>query len=88
MKEIKRPCGVLFTFQDFCRLNPHFKGITLRVRLAKEIESGKVAAVATVPGGKGRPQKVFAFTPITEDILDEVISQEYNLADEYLSFAE
>ena len=53
--------------------NPSFKEITLRVRLTNAITSGKVVEIGTVPGGKGRPQKVFCLAPATPNILNKAI---------------
>lgn len=50
-------------------LNPDMKFITLRVRLQKRIENGEIMEIGSIPGGQGRPRKVFAYTPVTDTIL-------------------
>jgi hypothetical protein len=48
-----------FTVDEFAKLNPDAKQITLRVRLAKLIESGEAVEVRTQTNGKLRPRKIF-----------------------------
>lgn len=81
-KEVKWPTTQYFTIDDLIVLNTQFVLITLRVRLTKAIEEdGKVAEIGSIPGGKGRPKKVFAFTPVTKDVLDKAESNGINLVD-------
>lgn len=75
------PTATLFTIKELHRLNPKFIEITLRVRLSKAIEGGKVAEIGSIPGDKGRPQKVFSMTPITKAALDKAKSEHINLVD-------
>jgi len=75
------PTTTYFTIADLHKLNPKFVNITLRVRLANAIEDGKVAELGSVPGGKGRPQKVFSLTPITQNTLNKAKSDNINLVD-------
>ena len=66
------PTTSYFTFKDLYSINPQFdKEITLRVRLAKEVESGKVAEIGAIPGGLRRPPKVYALTPVSQITLDK-----------------
>lgn len=63
------PTTPYFTIRELHNLNPKFVNITLRVRLTNAIEAGQIAEIGSVPGGKGRPQKVFAKTPVTQNVL-------------------
>lgn len=66
------PTSTYFTFNDLHKLNPEFdKKITLRVRLANAIEEGNVAEIGSIPGGQGRPPKVYVLTPVTQIALDK-----------------
>jgi hypothetical protein len=66
------PTTPYFTIKDLLSLNPSFIEITLRVRLAKaKDEDGKVAEIGFIHGGKRRPRKVFAMTPVTQMCLDK-----------------
>jgi hypothetical protein len=75
------PTATLFTIKELHRLNPKFIEITLRVRLSKAIETGKVAEIGSIPGEKGRPQKVFSLTPVTKITLDKARAEHINLVD-------
>lgn len=75
------PTATLFTIKELHRLNPKFIEITLRVRLSKAIEGGKVAEIGSIPGEKGRPQKVFSLTPITKLTLERARAESINLVD-------
>lgn len=75
------PTATLFTIKELHRLNPKFVEITLRVRLSKAIEGAKVAEIGSVPGEKGRPQKVFSMTPVTQNTLNKARAEHINLVD-------
>ena len=75
------PTATLFTIQELHRLNPKFVNITLRVRLSNAILAGKVAEIGSIPGEKGRPQKVFSLTPVSKLTLDKARSEQINLVD-------
>lgn len=89
-KTITWPTASLFTIRDLHRLNPRFLEITLRVRFAKEIEKGRVAEIGSLGtgGGMGRPQKVFTFTPITQEKVRQAVGLKINLADGMLPLPE
>jgi hypothetical protein len=70
-----------FTIKDLQKLNPKFVNITLRVRLTNAIEDEKIVEIGAVPGGKGRPQKVFSLTPVTKTVLDTATAAGINLVD-------
>jgi len=70
-----------FTIADLHKLNPKFVNITLRVRLANAIQDSKVAEIGCVPGGKGRPQKVFSLTPVPQSTLNKAKADNINLVD-------
>ena len=75
------PTVALFSIKELHRLNPKFIEITLRVRLAKKIEAGEVVEIGCIPGEKGRPQKVFSLTPVTELTLNKARAEKINLVD-------
>ena len=75
------PNTTYFTIPELLKLNSKFVEITLRVRLAKAIEEGQVAEIGAIPGGKGRPQKIFSLTPVTQLVLDKARSNNINLVD-------
>lgn len=76
------PTTPFFTLDDVFALQPDAKEITLRVRLAKEIEKGKAAEIGCKTGGQGRPKKVFAFTPVPQSTLDLARTQNITLVDQ------
>lgn len=69
------PRKMHFTIDELFALNPQFNAeITLRVRITGEngeIVKGKVAEIGCIRGQQGRPQKVYALTPITKIILEK-----------------
>ena len=80
------PTSTYFTIQDVVQLNPQMltaskSEITIRVRLTNAIEDGKVAEIGAVPGGKGRPLKVFSLTPVTQTTLNKARQDGINLVD-------
>jgi hypothetical protein len=92
MKQIKNktekvilwPKTTYFTNRDVFVLNKEFKEITIRVRITGEngeIAKGTVAEIGFIPGGKGRPQKVYALTPITNTVLNKAKADGVELVD-------
>jgi hypothetical protein len=75
------PTTTFFTIRELHQLNPKFKEITLRVRLGNSIINGKTVEIGSIPGGKGRPQKVFSLTPGTKLMLDDAEKRGINLVD-------
>ena len=75
------PTAALFTIKELHRLNPKFVEITLRVRLSNAITAQRVAEIGSIPGEKGRPQKVFSLTPVTKLILERARAEHINLVD-------
>jgi hypothetical protein len=75
------PTATLFTIKELHRLNPKFVLITLRVRLSKAIETGRIAEIGSIPGESGRPQKVFSLTPVTKITLEKARTEHINLVD-------
>jgi hypothetical protein len=79
---LNMPKASFYTLKELFDLNTHFNAeITIRVRHTKMIEDGKVAEIGAVAGGKGRPQKVFAVTPVTQNLLSKAKSENINLVD-------
>ena len=71
-RSVTWPKSSYFTFDELHTLNPEFdKRITLRVRLANSITDGTVVEIGSIPGGQGRPPKVYSLTPITQITLDK-----------------
>ena len=78
------PSTMFFAIErDLLVLNPKFKKITLRVRLANAIKEGKVSEIGTIPNpkGKGRPLKMFAMTPVTQNMLNKAKAEDITLVD-------
>ena len=75
------PTSTLFSLQELHRLNSKFVEITLRVRLIKAIEAGKVVELGCIPGEKGRPQKVYTMTPVTQLTIDKAKAERINCVD-------
>lgn len=75
------PTTPFFTINDILALNDA-KPITLRVRLAKQIEAGKAIEIGCKTGGQGRPKKVFAFTPIADTTFELAKAENIILVDE------
>ena len=73
-RTINWPTSTYFTLKELLELNSEFKEITLRVRLANSIGEGKVAEIGSIPGGQGRPPKVYVVTPVTQIALDKAES--------------
>lgn len=61
---------VIFTIQELIQKNPTIKTITLRDKLNKDINRGKVSDLGVIPGNQGRPQKVFSMSPVTKIVVD------------------
>ena len=59
------PNGSIFTLKELFALNRDLYEITLRVRVTKQIAMGKIVEIGNKTGGKGRPEKLFCFTPFT-----------------------
>ena len=70
---------------DLFPMNSAAKHITLRVRLAKEIEAGNVACIGQITGAQGRPKKVFAFTPVPQSTRELAKSNHIQPLDEVKS---
>jgi hypothetical protein len=75
------PTATLFTIKELHRLNPKFVEITLRVRLSKAIEAGRIVEIGSIPGEKGRPKKMFSLTPVTKRTLELAREEHINLVD-------
>lgn len=61
-----------FTVNDLFALNPDIPKITLRVRLDKLMAAGQmVKVIGQKNGGKGRPSKIHAMLPVSQEVLDK-----------------
>lgn len=78
---VKWSYATLFTISDLLKLNPSMKEITLRVRLNNAIQDGKISEIGAIPGGKGRPPKIYSNTPVTKETLDKARVKGINLVD-------
>lgn len=77
------PTTQTFTIKgDILPLNPGQKEITIRNHLQKEIESGRIAEIGSIAGSQGRPRKVFAHTPVTENVLSKASADGVTLVDQ------
>jgi len=61
------------------KFNPGAKEITLRVRLNKELEKKAITVIGSLKGSSGRPQNVFAFTPVAKEILEAAKNEGVNI---------
>lgn len=75
------PTMPYFTIEELHRINPKFVNITLRVRLTNAIDGGLIAEIGCLPGGKGRPKKVFSLVPVTQTTLNKAKQDKINLVD-------
>jgi len=75
------PKKAYFIIDDIFAENPSVIHISTRVKLSKAIEEGKVAEIGVVPGGKGRPKKVYALTPVTKTLLNKADQDGISLVD-------
>ncbi len=80
--KVELSTATLFMINDIAKLNPTMKKITLRSKIMTQIKDGKIAEIGSLPGGKGRPVKVFSFTPVTSTILEKAKSKGINLVDD------
>lgn len=78
---VKWPTTPYFTIKELLKVNSDFKEITLRVRLTKFIETNEVVEIGNKSGAQGRPEKVFAKTPVSDSILKEADSNHIVLKD-------
>jgi hypothetical protein len=78
---VQFPKTAFFTIEDLLALNAEFIPITLRVRMNNFREDGTVAEIGYLPGGKGRPKKVFCLTPVTKITLEKARQQNVTLID-------
>lgn len=60
-----------FTIDELAETNKHFIPITLRSRLTKAIDQGKVIKIGTLVKKMGRPKMLLARAPITDDHIKE-----------------
>jgi hypothetical protein len=69
---VEWPTTPFFTIEELwgTSTNANMKEITLRVKLAKQIEAGKVVEIGCKTGEQGRPKKVFSLTPVSQATLD------------------
>jgi len=75
------PTTSYFTIEELHLLNPTFINITLRVRLTNAINDGLIVEIGCLPGGTGRPPKVFSMVPVTQIILNKARQNKINLVD-------
>jgi len=89
---INWPKTQTFTVTDVWELNSHIeKEITCRVNFNKQKENLKIIEFGSKTGGKGRPEKLYAYLPISSIMIQKAKSQKINLADgietKYLNIA-
>lgn len=71
-----------FTIKDLIPLNPQIPvEISLRVKLIAAVDDKVVAEIGFIPGGKGRPPKVYSMTPVTKLTLDKAEASNIQLVD-------
>jgi hypothetical protein len=64
-----------FSFDDLKEFNPTTVVITLRSKLTKCILNNIVVEIGVLSGGKGRPKKIYALSPVTSTMLDKAESK-------------
>ena len=80
--ELKLPTSQWYTLDDVFNSNPQFPHrITARVRHTNAIIAGKTVEIGCILGGKGRPQKVYALTPVSKLVLDAAEAKGINLVE-------
>ena len=75
------PTSTMFTLKDVFGLNKNAKEITIRTNLTKEKENGKIVELGALTGGKGRPEKVFTYSPVSMTIINLAKSKKINIAE-------
>jgi len=71
-----------FTVKEVWKLNPHIeKEITCRVNFNAQKSDQKIIEFGAKTGGKGRPEKLYAYLPITSIMIQKAKTQKVNLAD-------
>jgi len=79
---LNMPKTAYYTLRDLFDVNQHFNAeITIRVRLDVLRNDGKVVEIGWLTGGKGRPQKIFAQTPVTQTTLAKAKADNVSLVD-------
>jgi hypothetical protein len=83
--ELKLPAAGIYTIEELCGSNPEFVEITLRVRLKKFVNDGKVLELGTLHMTKGRPKLVCATSPVSEATMKAAVdagvmfNEKYNI---------
>ena len=55
--------------ENIFETNPNIIHITTRSKTSRAIKDGKVVEIGHIPGGKGRPRKVYSLSPVTQEML-------------------
>lgn len=66
---VKWPTSPYFTMEDIFKINLDIVKITTRSKVSRAIKEGKTIEIGHVPGGKGRPLKVYSLCPVTQETL-------------------
>lgn len=77
---LNMPAMPYYSIQDIFDLNAGIK-VTVRLEHTKMVDSGKVVCIGTLTGGKGRPPKAYALTPVTKLTIDKAKADQINLID-------
>jgi hypothetical protein len=77
------PESGFYTNEMLFALNKSFKEITLRVRVKKLVESGKVLEVGTLHQPKGRPAIVMATAPVSKETWAKIAAAGVLLNEKY-----
>lgn len=76
-----------FTIKDLHAANSNFIEITLRSRLNSAKKENQVAEIGCFHKNKGRPELVFATTPVSKDVLDSARKAGVMFNEQYNSIA-
>jgi hypothetical protein len=75
----------VFTVSDIKKQHPESVEITLRFRINKAVEDGKVVAIAKIPRQIGRPALVYATAPVTQEKRDAAVAMGGQNLDEFMT---
>ena len=81
-KSLTWPNKSHFVIKDLFALNPTEKDITMRTHVDGAKKLNEIVAIGTVPGFQGRPQLVYAYTPVTKITIERAKADGYVIDNE------
>lgn len=82
-QELTLPASGHYTIDELCASNVNFVVITLRVRLKKLVNEGKVIELGTIHMAKGRPKIVCATAPVSESTINAARTAGVDFCEKY-----